>query len=151
MPSPPTRCRAVLAASALFGPGFAGGAAERSLGGPLQGRVVPDPTGESRQEVGNRSVTEMIGCLRTGIMARSRASGPMAEVVGHSSSLMTEPDLRAIAAHLEDQPAGAGRRLDGRQIADVTTTTRNSWGNQAPAATPGDAARLRGMLAAAPR
>ena len=150
MPSPPTRCRAVLAASALFGPGFAGGAAERSLGGPLQGRVVPDPTGESRQEVGNRSVTEMIGCLRTGIMARSRASGPMAEVVGHSSSLMTEPDFAP--SRPSRGPAGRGRwRLDGRRIAHVTTTTRNSWGNQAPAATPGDAARLRGMLAAAPR
>lgn len=202
-------------------------------GGPLQGWFAPNLTGDTRQGVGNWSVAEMIEYLRTGANARSRASGPMAEVVGYSTSLMTEPDLRAIAVYLKDQPAGAlmpppalaaddpamragealyvdncmachrrdgqgvaglfpalagsqvvqqpgadtllrivaggvravatdgaptgpgmpafGWRLDDQQIADVVTFIRNSWGNQAPAATPGDAARLRGLLAAAPR
>lgn len=44
-----------------------------------------------------------------------------------------------------------GRRLEDQQRTDVMTFIRNSRGNQAPAATLGDAARLRGMLAAAPR
>ena len=44
-----------------------------------------------------------------------------------------------------------GWRLDDQQLADVVTYIRNSWGNQAPAAVPADAAWLRGMLAAAPR
>ncbi|RYI99858.1 MAG: cytochrome c, partial [Acetobacteraceae bacterium] len=76
-------------------------------GGPLQGWFAPNLTGDARQGVGNWSVEEIIAYLRTGATARSRASGPMAEVVGYSTSLMTEPDLRAIAVYLKDQPAGA--------------------------------------------
>ena len=42
-------------------------------------------------------------------------------------------------------------RLRRRQVAEVATYIRNSWGNQAPAAGPEDAARLRDLLAAGPR
>ena len=62
--------------------------------------------------------------------------------------------VRAVAT--DGAPTGPGMpafgwRLDDQQLADVVTYIRNSWGNQAPAAVPADAARLRGMLAAAPR
>lgn len=192
-------------------------------GGPLQGWFAPNLTGDARQGVGNWSVAEIIEYLRTGATARSRASGPMAEVVGYSTSLMTEPDLRAIAVYHKDQPArvpapppalaaadpamragealyidnrmachrrdgqgvaglfpalavsqvvqqpgadtllrivaggvralatdetptgpgmpASGWRPEDPQIADVVPFIRNSWGNQAPAATTGEAAR----------
>jgi mono/diheme cytochrome c family protein len=62
--------------------------------------------------------------------------------------------VRSVAT--DGAPTGPGMpafgwRLDDRQVADVVTYIRNSWGNQAPAATAEDAARLRGMVAAGPR
>ncbi|MBL6455458.1 cytochrome c [Belnapia sp. T6] len=201
-------------------------------GGPLQGWFAPNLTNDARQGVGNWSVEDIVAYLRTGANARSRASGPMAEVVGYSTSLMNEADLRAIAVYLKDLPAAAptppaalatsdpamrtgealyvdncmachrrdgqgvegifpilagsqvvqqpgtdtlmriiisgvrsvatdgaptspgmpafGWRLNDQQVADVVTYIRNSWGNQAPAASAADATRLRGLVAAAP-
>src|SRR5690606_40516214 len=48
-------------------------------------------------------------------------------------------------------PTGLGMpgfawKLDDRQVADVLTFVRNSWGNQAPAVTPDQVAKVRDAL-----
>jgi mono/diheme cytochrome c family protein len=41
-------------------------------------------------------------------------------------------------------------KLEDREIADVATYIRNSWGNSAPAVSAGDVAKLRRRVAAHP-
>ena len=77
---------------------------------PLQGNVIqswlaPNITGDSRIGVGGWGVDDIVEYLRTGRNKIAAASGPMAEVVQFSTSLMPEPDLRAIATYLRDTNA----------------------------------------------
>lgn len=86
------------------------------MGGPkesahLQGNVIqawvaPNITNDARRGLGDWSVAEIVEYLKTGRTARSAASGPMAEVVGYSTSLLTDGDLRAIATYLKERGAG---------------------------------------------
>jgi mono/diheme cytochrome c family protein len=45
----------------------------------------------------------------------------------------------------EEMP-GYAKKFSDREIADVLTFIRNSWGNKAPAVTPRDVSRLRKAL-----
>ncbi|MCK8787850.1 cytochrome c [Roseomonas sp. NAR14] len=72
-------------------------------GNQIQSWFAPNITGDPRTGIGGWSVEEIVEYLRTGRNARSTASGPMAEVVGYSTSLMTEADLRAIAVYLRER------------------------------------------------
>ncbi|WP_426958671.1 c-type cytochrome [Muricoccus radiodurans] len=76
-------------------------------GGPIQGWYAPSITGDERTGIGAWSVEEIVQYLREGRNTRSAASGPMAEVVQYSTSLMTEADLRAMAVYLREQPRRA--------------------------------------------
>jgi mono/diheme cytochrome c family protein len=80
---------------------------DRFAGGPLQGWFATNLTMDPRTGLGDWSVEEIVQYLKTGRNARSAASGPMAEVVEYSTSLMTDPDLRAIAVYLREPPAQA--------------------------------------------
>lgn len=80
---------------------------ERFAGGPLQGWYATNLTGDQRTGLGAWSAEEIVEYLQKGRNARSAASGPMAEVVEYSTSLMSEADLRAIATYLKEPPTAA--------------------------------------------
>ena len=73
-------------------------------GGELQGWYAPALTNDARTGLGRWSVEDIVQYLRDGRNAHSTASGPMAEVVGFSTSLMREEDLRAMAVYLKERP-----------------------------------------------
>ncbi len=202
-------------------------------GQSLQGWFAPEITGATRRGIGGWSDSEIVAYLKTGWNGRGTATGPMKEVVEHSTSRMTDADLAAIAVYLKDRPAsgksplgarpspddpimaagatlyrdncgschgpdGTGEhlifpplagnpalvqpsaenlarvvlegaqaaatgdtptapampsfafKLDDHQLAALLTYIRNSWGNQAPAVTVDQVAKLRLQLAQAP-
>lgn len=74
-------------------------------GGSLENWVAPDLTANRRTGLGGWSRAELVQYLKTGRNDRANASGPMAEVISYSTSLMSDADLGAIATFLESQPA----------------------------------------------
>ena len=80
---------------------------QRFAGGPLQGWFATNLTGDDRTGLGTWSTDEIVEYLQKGRNARSAASGPMAEVVEYSTSVMTDADLRAIAVYLKEPSAAA--------------------------------------------
>ncbi|CAN7607678.1 c-type cytochrome [Phenylobacterium sp. LjRoot219] len=80
----------------------------RYQGGVLDNWLAPDLTANPRWGLGGWSTEQVVEFLKTGRNARSAASGAMADVVTHSTSQMTEADLRAIAVYLKSLPASHG-------------------------------------------
>jgi len=74
-------------------------------GASLQGWFAPEITSAQPRGVGGWRATEIVTYLKTGWNSRGVATGPMAEVVEHSTSQMTDADLSAIAVYLKDVPA----------------------------------------------
>lgn len=74
-------------------------------GGTLENFVAPDLTSNKRTGLGSWSDADVVEYLKTGRNAHANASGPMAEVVSYSTSLMSEADLQAIVTYLRSQPA----------------------------------------------
>jgi mono/diheme cytochrome c family protein len=79
--------------------------AETLTGASLQGWFAPQITGAKPQGVGGWATDDIVTYLKSGWNSHGVATGPMAEVVEHSTSQMTEIDLRAIAVYLKDRPA----------------------------------------------
>jgi mono/diheme cytochrome c family protein len=81
-------------------------------GQAMQGSIVqnwyaPNLTGDRRSGIGDWTVEDIALYLKTGRNRYDMASGPMAEAVTHSTSQLTNADLRAIAVYLKDLlPAG---------------------------------------------
>jgi mono/diheme cytochrome c family protein len=76
------------------------------LGGALlQGWFAPDLTSNPVTGLGDWRADEIRTYLKTGRSSHSIASGPMSEVIEHSTSLMQDDDLAAMAVYLKDQPA----------------------------------------------
>lgn len=73
-------------------------------GASLQGWWAPDLGGGKATGLGGWSAGDITTYLATGRTARSTASGPMAEVVAHSTSRMRADDLSAIAVYLKALP-----------------------------------------------
>lgn len=71
-------------------------------GGNLQGWFAPNITGDKRIGVGGWSVDQIVEYLRDGHNDIGAASGPMAEEIINSSSMMTPADLKAIAVYLKE-------------------------------------------------
>lgn len=80
-------------------------------GGVLDNWTAPDLTANPRTGLGAWSVDDITEYLRTGRNGRAAAGGAMAEVVSLSTSLMTEPDRRAIAVYLKSRPASPDARV----------------------------------------
>ncbi len=78
---------------------------ERLQGYALQGWFAPDLTTDQRRGIGSWSADDLVAYLKTGHNRFTAATGPMADVVTHSGSKMTDADLHAVAAYLKDQPA----------------------------------------------
>jgi mono/diheme cytochrome c family protein len=76
-------------------------------GNPVQGWFAPEITGNPRLGVGAWSVEDIVSYLATGRNPISTATGPMAEVVAHSTSQMSDADLKAIATYLKDTPGSS--------------------------------------------
>lgn len=197
-------------------------------GNTLNAWVAPNITDDARVGLGNWSIEDIVTYLKTGRNGHSHASGPMAEVVVNSTSLMHDADLHAMATYLKERgssgpaapsalPTGDARmqageavyvdncsachkrdgsgiallfppvagnplvqqadaatlrrivltgvqgaatdaaptgqampsfgwRLSDRQVADVLTYIRNSWGNAAGAVTSEDVGKSRAQL-----
>jgi mono/diheme cytochrome c family protein len=70
-------------------------------GSYLQGWFAPDITNDARTGLGRWSAGDVAAYLKTGHNRATAATGPMAEVVEHSTSHMTDSDLAAIATYLK--------------------------------------------------
>ena len=77
-------------------------------GSVLQNWYAPNLTGNRRAGIGDWTVDDIALYLKTGRNRYDIASGPMADAVTHSSSQLTDADLRAIAAYLKDLPPDGG-------------------------------------------
>ncbi len=73
-------------------------------GGVLNQWFAPNLTGDTHTGLGGWSVAQITLYLQSGHNEFSAATGPMAEVVTHSTSQMTDADRQAIAIYLKDQP-----------------------------------------------
>jgi len=76
-------------------------------GGLVQGWFAPRLDGADRSGLKSWSADDIVEYLASGRNGKSHAGGPMAEVVLHSTSVMSDADVRAIAVYLKDLPAGA--------------------------------------------
>ncbi|HEY5048465.1 MAG TPA: cytochrome c [Rhizomicrobium sp.] len=74
-------------------------------GDALDNWFAPDLNGDHRQGLGSWSAADIVEFLKTGRNARSSASGSMSLVIVHSTSKMSDADLKAIAAYLKSLPA----------------------------------------------
>ena len=70
----------------------------------LQGWFAPNLTGDIRAGLGAWSNEALVEYLKTGRNEFQAASGPMAEVIGYTTSRMSDDDLADIAEYLKDQP-----------------------------------------------
>ena len=92
-------------------------------GGLLQGWFAPNITADSRKGIGRWSVEELVNYLKTGANPDAIATGGMGEEIVHSSSHMTDDDLKAIAVYLKSLvPAERAHRTalaasDARMVA----------------------------------
>jgi mono/diheme cytochrome c family protein len=77
-------------------------------GSVLQNWYAPNVTGNRRVGVGDWTAEDIALYLKTGRNRYDIASGPMADAVTHSTSHLTDADLRAIAVYLKDLPPGGG-------------------------------------------
>ena len=85
------------------------GADKPSLSGAsLQGWWAPELTSAPVSGLASWSESDIATYLGTGHNSRSIASGPMAEAVENSTSLMNDGDLKAIAVYLKTLPASDG-------------------------------------------
>ena len=70
--------------------------------------TAPDITNDQQSGLGKWSVDEVVQYLKNGQTRTTTASGPMRDVVEHSTSKMSEADLRAIAVYLKERGAAGG-------------------------------------------
>ena len=75
-------------------------------GGLVQGWFAPRLDSAERGGLKSWSVDDIVEYLQSGRNGKSHAGGSMAEVVVHSTSVMSDADVRAIAVYLKDLPAG---------------------------------------------
>lgn len=91
-------------------------------GGKLMGQpyYAPDISGSLQDGIGDWTVDEIVEYLHTGAdKTKGTVFGPMADVVTHSLSLLTEDDVTAIAVYLKQSKAEGD--TDGKPLADRTT------------------------------
>ncbi|MFM2034754.1 MAG: hypothetical protein RL459_19, partial [Pseudomonadota bacterium] len=65
---------------------------------------APSLLDEREASVSTWPIDEVVSLLKTGVSPQASVSGPMAEVVQHSTQHLTEADLQAMALYLKDLP-----------------------------------------------
>lgn len=88
-------------------------------GATLQGWYAPNITADPRKGIGGWSVDEIVAFLKTGANPDALASHGMGEEVVHSSSHMTDDDLKAIAVYLLSLKPAAQRSPQPLAATDV--------------------------------
>lgn len=78
---------------------------EALQGGQLDGWFAPDLKGGEHEGLKSWSADEIATYLKTGANTHAEAAGSMQEVVEHSTSRMSDADLKAIAVYLKSLPA----------------------------------------------
>lgn len=86
--------------------------------------LTPAPSG-----LGAWSVDAIAAYLKTGHSARAAAFGPMSEVIGNSTSHLSDNDIHAIAVYLKRllpaaQSAPGKPSADARKVGEIVYTTR---------------------------
>jgi mono/diheme cytochrome c family protein len=76
-------------------------------GGKLDNWFAPALNGDVRRGLGAWPAPDVVEYLKTGRNAHANGSGPMADVIRHSSSNITDTDLASIAAYLKARPSHA--------------------------------------------
>lgn len=86
---------------------FAGAvkAKQKLQGGYAEHWYATSLTSDVRDGLGDWSVDDIVAFLKKGMNERAAATGPMAEVVEHSTQHLTDEDLRAMAVYLKSVPA----------------------------------------------
>jgi mono/diheme cytochrome c family protein len=77
---------------------------EALQGGVIQNWFAPDLDADTRAGLGSWSADDIVRYLKTGHNRLADTTGPMAEVVMDSTSLLTDADLEAMATYLKDRP-----------------------------------------------
>ncbi len=80
---------------------------QRYGGGRVGNWFAPRLDNAPRSGLRSWNVADIVEYLQSGRNGRSHAGGPMAEVVVHSTSKMSDADVHAIAVYLKGLPAGA--------------------------------------------
>lgn len=73
-------------------------------GASLQGWFAPDITNADKTGLGKWTIEDVVAYLKTGHNRFSAATGPMAEEVTHSTSMLSDDDVKAIAIYLKSVP-----------------------------------------------
>jgi mono/diheme cytochrome c family protein len=92
---------------------------DRLEGGNLQNWFAPSLAGDLHGGLGGWSPGDIVEFLKTGRNAKTAAYGPMSEVIAHSTSKLSDQDLKAIAAYLKDMPAAEPGRQPKQPDAKV--------------------------------
>jgi mono/diheme cytochrome c family protein len=80
-------------------------------GGLIDNWFAPGLNGDPRAGLADWSGADIAEFLKTGRNARTSASGSMSDVITNSTSLMSDADLRAVAAYLKSLPAASPKPL----------------------------------------
>jgi mono/diheme cytochrome c family protein len=97
----PGHCAACHTAKNLLGGDVAG----TFQGGTLQGWHAPDLTPNPHTGLGQWKAEDIVSYLKTGTSRQAAAAGPMLEAVENSTQYLTDDDLHAITAYLQQLPA----------------------------------------------
>lgn len=87
-------------------------------GGTLQGWHAPDLTPNPHTGLGKWTTQDIVTYLKTGTGRQAVASGPMQEAVENSTQHLTDSDLAAIAAYLQQLPESTHNRPEAITAAD---------------------------------
>jgi mono/diheme cytochrome c family protein len=97
----PGHCAACHTAKNLLG----GDVADTLQGGTLQGWHAPDLTPNPHSGLGKWTTEDIVSYLKNGTSRQAVAAGPMMEAVENSTQYLTDDDLHAITAYLQQLPA----------------------------------------------
>lgn len=87
---------------------------------PMQNWYAPALTSPSEAGLGDWRIEDIVQLLQTGTAPKATVSGPMAEVVLHSTQYIDPTDLRAMAVYLKSLPQ-VGTDTDPREVARAGT------------------------------
>jgi len=73
---------------------------------PMQNWYAPSLTSNKEAGLGEWSIDEIVGLLRTGVSRRGAVYGPMAEVTFNSLQYLSDADVRAMAIYLKSLAEG---------------------------------------------
>jgi mono/diheme cytochrome c family protein len=92
-------------------------------GGSLGAWYAPNISSDKTSGIGAWSSDEIVAYLRTGhVQGKAQAAGPMAEAIEHSLQHLGDPDLKAIAAYLQQtQPVQSGEKKARHEFGQAST------------------------------